>query len=366
LAGNPSFREHTIATDLKGGYQVVAVDINKDGRPDLIALGSGMSELVWFENPGWTRRVLASGLPRLINVSPWDTDGDGVPELILASEFAMDPAKSAGVVHFLKHNGDPREPWQVTEIDRLPTSHRLRWADIDGSGRRVAVNAPLAGAKSTAPDYREKVPLVLYRPGSWKRELISGELSGVMHGFTVLDWDGDGRDEILTASFEGIHLFQPGANGKWRSTLLAKGDPAPWPNSGASDIATGRLGKQRFLATIEPWHGNQVAVYTQEGNEWRRNVIDDSLIHGHALAAGDLDGDGRDEIVAGFRGEKRGVLIYSSAGEDGRRWSRQVLDGDMAASSCVIADLNGGGRPDIACIGGSVLKWYENAGPAQQ
>jgi hypothetical protein len=38
----------------------------------------------------------------------------------------------------------------------------------------------------------------------------------------------------------------------------------------------------------------------------------------------------------------------------------------MAASSCVIADLNGDGRPDIACTGGSVLKWYENLGPAPQ
>jgi hypothetical protein len=45
------FIEHTIAADLTGGYQVVAADINRDGRPDLVALASGMPELVWFENP---------------------------------------------------------------------------------------------------------------------------------------------------------------------------------------------------------------------------------------------------------------------------------------------------------------------------
>src|SRR5215831_11885465 len=33
-----SFREHTIATDLTGGYQVVVSDVNHDGKPDLIAL----------------------------------------------------------------------------------------------------------------------------------------------------------------------------------------------------------------------------------------------------------------------------------------------------------------------------------------
>src|ERR1017187_4830904 len=50
------FAEHTVATGLTGGYQVVAVDMNHDGKIDLVALASGMTELVWFENPGWRAR----------------------------------------------------------------------------------------------------------------------------------------------------------------------------------------------------------------------------------------------------------------------------------------------------------------------
>lgn len=51
LAAAPTaFVEHTIAGDLKGGYQVVVADLNHDGRPDLIALASGLHELLWFEN----------------------------------------------------------------------------------------------------------------------------------------------------------------------------------------------------------------------------------------------------------------------------------------------------------------------------
>ena len=46
----PHFREHVIADDLKGAYQMVAEDLNRDRRPDLIALASNMSDLVWFEN----------------------------------------------------------------------------------------------------------------------------------------------------------------------------------------------------------------------------------------------------------------------------------------------------------------------------
>jgi len=44
-----------------------------------------------------------------------------------------------------------------------------------------------------------------------------------------------------------------------------------------------------------------------------------------------------------------------------------VLDSDMPAAACAIADLNGDGRPDIACIGSATanLKWYENLGEAR-
>jgi hypothetical protein len=85
------FREHTIATGLKGGYQVVAADMNRDGKPDLIALASGMPDLAWYENPTWERHEIAGPFPHMINVAPYDIDGDGIPELALAYEFANLP-----------------------------------------------------------------------------------------------------------------------------------------------------------------------------------------------------------------------------------------------------------------------------------
>src|SRR6266567_4029489 len=65
------FAEHTIATDLNGGYQVVVSDINHDGKPDLIAVASGMKELIWFENPGWQRHVIVANISRPINCAAW-------------------------------------------------------------------------------------------------------------------------------------------------------------------------------------------------------------------------------------------------------------------------------------------------------
>ena len=358
------FQEHALATDLRGGYQVVVADLNRDGKPDLIALASGMKELVWFENPDWERHVIINNASRMINCAAYDMDGDGIPEIALAQEFANNPAQSLGIVSILKHKGDPTGLWEAMEIDRLSTSHRLRWANLDGSGKKVLINAPLANANAQPPEYQGNVPLVRYRPSDWKREAISTALEGVLHGLYIVDIDRDGREDILTASFVGVDAFRYGKDGKWLRNKLVKGDPAPWPKSGASEIAVGMLGKERFLTTIEPWHGHQVAVYRFGKTDWERLVIDDKLNDGHTLLTADLNGDGRDEIIAGYRGEGRSVNLYSFDPKN-KKWVKQVLDnGGISAAACAIADLNADGRPDVACIGSATtnLKWYENLG----
>ena len=358
-------REHTIAENLNGAYQVVAVDLNKDGRLDLIALATNVSELVWFDNPNWERHVIASGLTFPINVDAYDQRGNGEYTLVLATQFSTEPAKSVGVVSVLDPDGDPRKPWIAREIDRLPSTHRIRFADIDGSGRKVAINAPLANATATSPDYKGKVPLVFYRPGDWKREVISDELEGVFHGISITDWDGDGRQEILTASFLGVDVFKFGKDNRWTRTHLVAGNPDPWPKGGTSDVAPGHLGKRRFLCTLEPWHGNQVVVYRENAKGWDRMVIDDTFLTAHGLAVADLNGDGLDEIVAGYRGRGGRTYIYSADDPEGTHWTRHDLDPKMPAAACVVADLNNDGRPDLACTGGTSLKWYENLGSAK-
>jgi len=364
------FTAHSITTELKGGYQVVIADLNHDGRPDIIALASGGLDLVWFENPGpgdsaWEKHVLAANLPRTINCAAEDIDGDGIPEIVVAWEFANDAAKSIGKVGVLRHDGDPRQPWKLQQIDELTTSHRLRWADIDGSGKKVALNAALTGAHASPPGYGgDHAPLVMYRPGEWKREVISETNEGVQHGIFVTRWHPkDKRDSILTASFSGIHLLQFGSKG-WTRTEIAKGDPSPCPKCGSSDVAVGYLGKSRsdkekFLAAIEPWHGNQVAIYTPRGSGWERRQIDDTLTDGHTVITADLDGDGRDEVIVGFRQGAKSVFVYKSVGTG---WEKQILDnGGMGAAACAGADLNQDGAMDIVCIASTTVKWYEGA-----
>ena len=356
------FSPHVIASDLNDGYQVVAADLNGDGKPDLIALGEQMTELVWYENPSWQRHVIVSGVHHTINCATLDLDGDNIPEIALASGFTMNPKTSVGSVVLLHHDGDPRRPWRIArEIDKLPTSHRLRWADMFGDGHRVLINAPLAGMGAIGPEYGAHVPVVFYRPGEWKRTLISDANEGVQHAVTPVFWNDSKKQALLTASFSGIDLLQAGPNEKWTRTEISKGNPAPWPKCGSSEAVLGHLRGTRYIASIEPWHGNQVVVYLPKGNTWVRNVIDNSFIDGHTLWTADFDGDGQDDMVAGYRGPGHSVYVYRAKDPNGRECHRYGVDnGGIKAAACAIADLNGDGRSDIACIGGNQLKWYAN------
>ncbi len=360
--GNPAFTAHIIDTGLTGGYQVVVADLNRDGKPDIIALASGLKELRWYQNPGWEKHVLVDGINRPINAAAHDVDGDGIPEIALAHEFSSVYANSLGLVSILAHQGDPRKPWSINEIDRLPTSHRVRFADITGNGKKVLVNFPLIGSQALAPNYRDRVPLVMYRPGDWKREVITDLDEGVVHGIVTTPWDSGRREVSLSASFVGVHAHRF-EKGRWTRTVVVKGDSSDWPKSGASDVAVGQLGRERFLATIEPWHGNKVAIYRRDKGTWTRHVIDEAIADGHTIVSGDFDGDGKDEVVVGERQGKRSAYLYRITDPKADTWSKGPLDdGDMAAAGCAAADLNADKRLDVVCIGTSTanLKWYEN------
>jgi hypothetical protein len=72
-----------------------------------------------------------------------------------------------------------------------------------------------------------------------------------------------------------------------------------------------------------------------------------------------LDGDGRDELVAGVRdnlgikpGEQCGIRIYRSRNALGTDWERHLLDsGGVAVEDALVADLDGNGQPDIVAVG---------------
>jgi hypothetical protein len=196
----------------------------------------------------------------------------------------------------------------------------------------------------------------------WMPEVLDESLH-VVHNFAPIKAArGKGMD-ILTASYEGVSLLTHSGD-KWMRRRIGTGNQDnPKSNRGSSEIKQGRLKSGRkFIATIEPWHGHQVVVYTEPDDKaklWNRHVVDDKLRWGHAVWCADFDGDGNDELIIGVRddlsqqqGERRGVRIYKALDNKGMKWARHVIDnGGVAVEDLAAADLDGDGKIDIVAVG---------------
>lgn len=335
-----------------------------NGTLDIVALATTPSRLAWYRNPDWTRFDILSGSERNIDVAPYDIDRDGDTDLALACEFSLGDSLRGGLVRWLECPVNPTEQleWTAHDIDRVPTAHRIRWADVTGDGTPDLVNLPIIGIGASPPEYQVGVQFKAYEiPGhpaadAWPSHVIDDGLH-MAHGIAIVDWDDSPPAEVLTASFEGVQLYSRDASDRaWERRRLGSGKRVARPGQGSSEVGMGRLGADgsRYIAAIEPWHGNEVVVYAPPeigAGLWSRWVIDDSLMDGHALACADFNGDSIDEIVAGYRGAEHNLYLYY-LDTDAGRWNRVTIDeGGMGAAGVAVADIDGNETPDIVAIG---------------
>jgi hypothetical protein len=375
----PTFRGEEIDHSLKIGYAVKLVDINGDGKPDIVVVDK--HRVIWFENPTWKLHTILEATTKSDDVclDVADIDGDGKLDIALGAGWTS----PMGTIQWLKQPANIDQPWKVYPIAEEPSVHRMRFVDL-GDGHKRLLVAPLQGKGATAKgNWMEHGPrLVLYEvpkdPSTepWKPTLITEDLH-VVHNFLQLANPVHGpRTLFIFASYEGLTAAAEDADGKWVLKPLASGNQEhPTASRGCSEVKQGQLKNgARFFATIEPWHGNQVVVYTAPKTPdalWDRHVIDTDLKWGHAVWCCDLDGDGNDEIVIGVRDPlnekvRSGVNVFKAADDSGTKWDKHVIDnGGVAVEDLACADLNGDGRIDIVAVGratGNVkIYWNEPA-----
>jgi hypothetical protein len=370
------FRIEEIDHSLKVGYAVLLVDVNADGKPDIVVVDT--DRVVWFENPTWKMRTIISKQTKTDNVciAAADIDGDGKLDFALGAGWNLSNTKTGGTLQWLKQGPTIDSPWSVHPIGEEPTIHRIRFADVDGTGKPQLVVMPLMGRDSSSANNNNwmngrPVRILAYPipadpiKGPWEPKVLNETLH-VVHNFFPVSSPDRKRMDILTASYEGVRRLAPSGDGAWTAHQIGAGDQSnPTASRGSSEIKLGKLKNgQQFIATIEPWHGNQVVIYTppaMPGELWQRQVIDNELRWGHAVWCADLDGDGDDELIIGVRDNplrtdmfktRRGVRIYKARDAKAEKWERQIVESDgVAVEDLAAADLNGDGRIDIVAVG---------------
>jgi hypothetical protein len=368
-----SFRPHEIQSNFGVVYAVLTADMNKDSKLDIVAINP--TQTVWFENPSWTKHVILDGVTKKDNVciDVNDVDGDGSIDIALGADWQPTNTQGGGSLQWVRRDpANPRGQWLLSPLGEEPTLHRLRWGDVDGDGKKELVVVPLHGRGTKGPEWEgQGARLLVYWPSArpaaepWRWEVADDSLH-IVHNFIIVN------GEIWTASKEGVHAVRRGKGGQWSKRKIGDGAPG--------EIKMGAVGRVRHLATVEPWHGNKIVVYEEPtepanpqagtklippavaGALWKRTEIETGLTQAHALGWADFDGDGSEEVAAGWRNKPHGLAYYKR--QPSGSWAKHAIDDGVAVEDLAVDDLNADGRPDIIAVGRATanvrIYWNEN------
>jgi len=354
----PAFRMHVINAD--SPYEAAAAfDVNNDGRLD-IWCGS-----YWYEGPNWNQHFARKlepikGYHDDFAALPVDVDGDGRMDVITASWFARR-------ITWIRNTGKPDKPFEEIPIDETGNNETAILADVNGDGRPDVI-PNIFRDQAAWYEFRRK--------GSgpagvrWVKHALPAELAGP--GIGAGDINGDGRCDIVGHAGWAEQPADGTADWVWHGEFDL-GDPGipivvdDVDGDGDADLVWG-IG-----------HGYGVYWLEQERDAlgqrvWAKHEIDRSWSQAHLILAGDLDGDGANEYVAGKRwhahhgrdpgSDEPRCLYWYDYDRSRREWRRHAIQeegGPAGTGTCAqLVDIDGDGDLDLLAPGKSGLYLFEN------
>jgi hypothetical protein len=328
-------------------------DINQDGRPDLVVSGRN-GRMAWFENPGaadgeWRRHIVQEIENLECGGLTHDLTGSGYPDIINGSDYRGD------TLYWWENPGPSSdETWTRHVITRTgsPQFHDEKIGDVTGDGRLSLVFWNNGGKTlywCPLPDDPRQTP--------WPQigVIATGceEDGHAEEGLAILDLDGDGKNEIVA----GTRWYKY-RGGKWEahpfasgyiSTVVAAGDIN---GDGRPEIL---LSEGDACIYGKP-QGGKLAWFSPQDDlraPWQEHLIEEFLLDPHSLQLGDICGNGRLDLLVGEIGVKDRYTEQPPRlmvyENDGRgQFTRHVIDEGAGTHHARLVDLRGRGALDIA------------------
>jgi hypothetical protein len=298
-----------------------------------------------------------------IHVALGDIDGDGKPDVTVANLYAS----FVSVYRNISVTGSLSAGSFAPRLDfaTAPQTQRIALGDVDGDGRLDIVASTIGN----------NVVSVLRNTSTSGNVAFASRVDFAVgnypHSIAVGDLDGDGRLDIATANYysDTVSILRnTGVMGNVDASSFAPQVQFP-AGDGPHSIAIGDLdgdGKPEVVAANFDSVTTTVLRNTSGIGDLSFTRSDLSG-GGNHVAIGDLDGDGKLDLAVGYwRGYNLFLLRNTSTGGALSFAPRVELSVGANTHTISIGDLDGDGRPDLAVVAEqpSFLKVYQNLSSA--
>jgi tetratricopeptide (TPR) repeat protein len=309
--------ETTILAEVDGPVHAEVVDIDNDGDLDVLVATMGVilpstahtGKVIILENDGneiFTKRIIAENIQRVTDVQAGDLDGDGDLDLSVA-QFGY----TEGQVQWFENMGD----WNFTPHQLINRSGAIHApiVDIDNDGDLDIVTL-------LSQEWETVVAFVNNGKGSFMPDILHdvADADFSSSGISVVDLDQDGDQDVLWTNGDAFVSV----------------DYRPLPTHGL-----------QWLENL----GNRDFAYHRIGQ----------MDGAYGPVAKDMDGDGDLDIVtvsefAFWENPDTPSIVWWEQGANRTFTKRVIAKSPTHLVTCDVGDLNGDGKPDIV-VGGMAL-----------